>query len=104
MEKQSELQEEAIALLMNKLQTTEEFLVKEIAELDTLKSDNEMLKNEVKRLVPIEAKYKEELSQGKKLKAELERFRSAYKPYKTVKELKALLAEREKNLVAWKAK
>ena len=69
-----------------------------------MKKDKESLKNEVNRLRIVEEKQKEELQKCEKLKADPEFSKIGTRPFKTIKELKAQLEEKDKVIALWKSK
>lgn len=98
------LQEEALSLLTNKIQKTEELLVKEAKASEELRIDKESLSSEVSRLKVIEEKYKDDCQKLEKLKIDPEYLKLGNRPFKTIKELKAQLEEKDKTIAIWKSK
>lgn len=79
-------------------------MVKETRANEELKKDKESLSNEVNRLKIIEEKYKEECQKCEKLKTDPEYLKLGNRPFKTIKELKAQLEEKDKTISLWKSK
>lgn len=93
-----------MTLLTKKLGKTEELLLEEISENEKLTNEKKYLEEEVSRLKITEEKYKAICAISEKMKTELEECKTTARPYRTIKELKRTLEERNKDVLAWKSK